>query len=64
MAMNDAQRKKLMEMMDKLDEQEVNSVLASMHNFVDFIYYKARDIYNAIKDTLSAVWSWIKSIFS
>ena len=51
MAMNEAQ-------------QEVNTVLASMHNFVDFIYYKARDIYNAIKDTLSAVWSWIKSIFS
>ena len=64
MAMNEAQKKKLFDMLDKMEEQKVNTVLASMHNFVDFIYYKARDIYNAIKDTLSAVWSWIKSIFS
>ena len=64
MAMTNAQQAKLIEMMDKLSEQEVDGILASMHNFVDFIYYKARDIYNAIKDTISAVWSWIKSIFS
>ncbi len=64
MAMTKAQQAKLIEMMDKLSEQEVDGILASMHNFVDFIYYKARDIYNAIKDTISAVWSWIKSIFS
>lgn len=64
MAMTKAQQAKLVEMMDKLSEQEVDGILASMHNFVDFIYYKARDIYNAIKDTISAVWSWIKSIFS
>ena len=62
--MTKAQQAKLIEMMDKLSEQEVDGILASMHNFVDFIYYKARDIYNAIKDTISAVWSWIKSIFS
>lgn len=64
MAMTKAQQAKLVAMMDKLSEQEVDGILASMHNFVDFIYYKARDIYNAIKDTISAVWSWIKSIFS
>ena len=64
MAMTKAQQAKLIEMMDKLSEQEVDGILASMHNFVDFIYYKARDIYNAIKYTISAVWSWIKSIFS
>lgn len=64
MAMNDAQKARLAKILDEMGEQEVNTVLASMHNFIDFIYYKARDIYNAIKDTLSAVWSWIKSIFS
>ena len=64
MAMNEAQKKKLFKLLDEMDGRDVDTVLASMHNFVDFIYYKARDIYNAIKDTISAVWSWIKSIFS
>lgn len=64
MALNEGQKKRLYEMMDRLDEQEIDSILANIHNFVDFIYYKARDIYHAIKDTISAVWSWIKSIFS
>ncbi|MDM8146811.1 hypothetical protein QUW02_12930 [Bacteroides eggerthii] len=64
MAMTKAQKEKLINMIDQISEQEVDRILASMHNFVDFIYYKARDIYNAIKDTISAVWSWIKSIFS
>lgn len=64
MAMNEAQKAKLIKMMDEMEEAEVDTILASMHNFVDFIYYKARDIYNAIKDSIKAVWSWIKSIFS
>lgn len=64
MAMNEAQKKKLFKLLDEMDGRDVDTVLASMHNFVDFIYNKARDIYNAIKDTISAVWSWIKSIFS
>lgn len=64
MAMNEGQKKRLEALLDNMTEVEVDSVLANMHNFVDFIYYKARDIYNAIKDTIGAVWQWIKSIFS
>lgn len=64
MALNERQKIRLEKLLDTMTEEEVDTVLTNMHNFVDFIYYKARDIYNAIKDTIGAVWQWIKSIFS
>ena len=50
--------------MEKLTETEVDSVLRTMHTFTDFLYYACRDVYNAIKNTIQSVWSWIKNIFS
>lgn len=62
--MTPQQRQKVIEAMDKLTEKEVDSVLRTMHTFTDFLYYACRDVYNAIKNTIQSVWSWIKNIFS
>lgn len=64
MAMTEEQRDRLIEIVDRMSEQEVDTVLSSMHNFVDFLYYKARDIYESTKHLLNKVWNWIKNIFS
>ncbi len=62
--MTPEQRKKVLEAMDKLSEQEVDSVLQTMHTFTDFLYYACRDVYNIIKYTIQSVWNWIKKVFS
>lgn len=62
--MTDAQREKVLKAMEKLSEKEVDSVLQTMHTFTDFLYRACRDVYNAIKNSIQTIWSWIKNIFS
>lgn len=62
--MTNEQKERLRDILEQMDEKEVDTILVSMHNFVDWLYSAARDIYNAVKYTLQSVWNWIKSIFS
>lgn len=64
MALTPKQREDLINKLDLLDTVEVDNILSSMHNFVDWLYYNVRAIYNAVKNALQSVWDWIKSIFS
>lgn len=64
MAMTPEQRRRLEETLDKMDSQEVDRVLQTIHTFTDFLYYKFRDIYYAVKNIIKQVWESIKSIFS
>lgn len=64
MALTPKQREDLINKLDQLDSVEVDNILSSMHNFVDWLYYNVRAIYNAVKNALQSVWDWIKSIFS
>lgn len=64
MALTQKQREEVIDKLDKLTDVEVDNILSSMHNFVDWLYYNVRAIYNAVKNALQSVWDWIKSIFS
>lgn len=63
MALNKEQRKRVLEMMDELDEQEADSVLSSFENFCKKIKDVLYDIWIIIRDGLRSLWEWIKSRF-
>lgn len=63
MALNKEQRKRVLEMMDKLDEKEADSVLSSFENFCKKIKDVLYDIWIIIRDGLRSLWEWIRSRF-
>jgi len=64
MALSNNQKKRVLEMLDKLDDQETNKILASLEKFVNWMRNALYDIYLAIRDGISSLFSWLKLQFS
>jgi len=63
MALTADQKRRALELLDRLDRQSAETVLSSEWSFGDWLKSTLYDIYLAIRDSISTVWKWIKGLF-
>lgn len=64
MPLSSEQKRRLENMLGKLDEAEINATLANERSFVNWIRNAAADIYNAIKNVISSLFDALRRIFT
>ena len=64
MALSKKQRERVLEMLDKLDKQSTNKILASFDKFVNWMRNTLYDIYLTIRDGIRSLFNWLQLQFS
>ncbi len=62
--MTDAEKRRVMEMLDNLERSELDKVLASVQSFGNWLYSAAYSIYCKVKDALSKFWQSLCNLFN
>lgn len=63
MALSDAERQQVLDLLDALDDAVKEMVLASLDTLAEWLSQAAYSIYVQIKGTLQQLWSWLRSQF-
>jgi len=63
MRMTDAEKRRVMEMLDELDRSRLDKVLASLDAFGNWLRQSAYSIYCKVKDSLRKLWNSICNFF-
>jgi hypothetical protein len=64
MGMTAEEKRRVIEMLDKLERSKLEKVLASLSAFGDWLRSSAYSIYCKVKDALSNLWKSICNFFS
>jgi DNA-directed RNA polymerase len=64
MALSEEERKRVTNMLDELDRNQLDKVLASLDAFGKWLSNTAYSIYSKVKDALNSLWRSISDIFS
>lgn len=64
MAVTEEQKRRAIEILDRLTEKEVDTILASETSFIEWLKNVAEDIYVAIFNAVSDIWNWLQNIFT
>jgi len=63
-ALTSAQEQRLRDLLTAVTEKTKRAALESQESFLDFLQDRAKDIWSAIKDIVTRIWSEIKRAFS
>jgi phage-related protein len=63
-ALSNAQEQRLRNILEQLSKKQQDAALASADSFLNFVKEKANDIWKAIKDIMTRIWSEISNLFS
>ncbi|NJO01820.1 MAG: hypothetical protein HC880_09140 [Bacteroidia bacterium] len=63
MAMTAAEKQRVIDLLNQLDEKQRKRTLDSLENFVNWLRNSAYAIYQKIKDVLSDLWEWLADLF-
>lgn len=64
MALSAEEKKRVMDMLDRLDRSKLDNILASLEAFGEWLSNIAYSIYCKLKDSLSSLWRSICDFFS
>jgi|WetSurMetagenome_2_1015567.scaffolds.fasta_scaffold12012_1 hypothetical protein len=64
MALTADEKRRVMEMLDQMDRSRAQRVLDSVKSFGNWLYGSLYSIYCKVKDAISSLWGWLRSIFN